>query len=232
MKIMSRKKVVLFLVEGITEKESLELILQRMVNQNTSVLFEVVNGDITSHRGTNKSNIKSRISEVVKGGGKRKFKAKDYQEIIHIVDMDGAYISDECIFEKEKGKKFTYTEEGIFAGDKDKVIQRNNMKRESIDVLINLDRVFGNVPYRVFYFSCNLEHVLHNRISLSDKYKMKYAEKFQDRFIDDIEGFIEFVCNSKFSIDRTYEDSWKFIKEENNSIQRYTNLNIFVKEYS
>lgn len=44
---MARKKVVLFIVEGITEKERLELLLTELMEDNSQIIFEVVGGDIT-----------------------------------------------------------------------------------------------------------------------------------------------------------------------------------------
>ena len=45
---MARKRVVLFIVEGITDQESLELLLEEFIQDNNQVIFEVVDGDITS----------------------------------------------------------------------------------------------------------------------------------------------------------------------------------------
>ena len=62
---MARKKIVLFLVEGITEMESLELILSEIID-NLEVEFEVAYGDITSDKSVNSSNVKSKITDLIK----------------------------------------------------------------------------------------------------------------------------------------------------------------------
>lgn len=225
-----RKKVILFIVEGITDKESLELGLQDVLERDNTVVFEIAQGDITANWHSNPKNIKRKLADLVKDGGKRKFLARDYREVIHIIDTDGAFIPEENIIEDENYRSFHYTEEGIFNKDPERVKQRNRQKQSLVDLLLSTDRVCQNIPYRLFYFSCNLEHVLHNEINTDDRNKRSYAEKFQDRYAEHPEEFVRFLCESDFSVKGSYEQSWGFIKTQNNSLKRYTNLNIFLKE--
>lgn len=228
---MARKKVVLFIVEGITERESLELLLSELINHSNKVIFEVVGGDITSNNYGKNKNIVDKIIDIIKDGGKRKFKSSDYREIVHLVDMDGAFISEENIYKNGNLNKFVYKDDGIYANDVKNVIERNNRKKKVLNSLVSLKKVFGNVPYRVFYFSCNLEHVLHGKRQIDNRLKVEYAEEFQDRYIDDLDGFIELLCDSSFTVKKPYRESWKFIKENNNSLERYTNFNILIQDY-
>lgn len=228
---MARKKVVLFIVEGITDQESLELLLEEFIQDNNQVIFEVVDGDITSSNDVNKKNIKSKITEIIKGGGKRKFKPSDYLEVIHLVDMDAVFISEDNIYKDQSIDRFIYKENGIYARNVESVIKRNNKKKGVLNVLLSTNKVYKSVPYRVFYFSCNLEHVLHDKIEVEEESKIKYARAFQDKYIDDLDGFVDLICNSTFTVDKEYKDSWDFIKKDNNSIKRFTNFNILIKDY-
>ncbi len=228
---MSRKKIILFIVEGITDKTSLELALQNLFEGENRVVFEVVKGDITTSNRTNSKNIRSKLTTLVKSNGQRKYEASDYKEVIHIVDTDGAFLKSKYIFFDEKYRHFHYTEDGIFCRNIEKVEERNRQKAEMLNVLLHTDTVYTNVPYRVFYFSCNLEHVLHDRINLPDDDKTRYAEKFEEKYADDAQKFLHFMCNSEFSFQGDYHSSWKFIKLENNSVKRYSNFNLFLKEY-
>lgn len=228
---MARKKVVLFIVEGITDQESLELLLEEFIQDNNQVIFEVVDGDITSSNDVDKKNIKSKIAEIIKGGGKRKFKPNDYLEVIHLVDMDAVFISEDNIYKDQSIDRFIYKEDGIYARNIESVIKRNNKKKGVLNVLLSTNKVYKSVPYRVFYFSCNLEHVLHDKIEVEEEAKIKYAREFQDKYIDDLEGFVDLICNSTFTVDKEYKDSWDFIKKDNNSIKRFTNFNILIKDY-
>ena len=93
--------MILFIVEGITDQESLELLLEEFFQKNNQVIFEVVDGDITSRKDINSRNIKSKITEIIKGGGKRKFEPSDYLEVVHLVDMDAVFISEKKIYVDE-----------------------------------------------------------------------------------------------------------------------------------
>ena len=60
------KKVVLFIVEGITDEISLALVLSKIIEKDKLVRFKVINGDITSEYGTSSSNILNKITKVIK----------------------------------------------------------------------------------------------------------------------------------------------------------------------
>jgi len=125
-----------------------------------------------------------------------------------------------------------YDLNGIHYKSKKEIIDRNQHKKNIIESLIRINKVYRNVKYRIFFLSCNLEHVLHNEMDVSEENKIKLAKKFENKYEDNTEGFIDFICKSEFSCNMEYDDSWKFIKSNNNSIKRYTNIDIVVKEYS
>ena len=60
---MAAKQVILFIVEGMSDMRSLELILTRYFS-NSHVKVEVTHGDITSDINTNASNISAKISTI------------------------------------------------------------------------------------------------------------------------------------------------------------------------
>ena len=67
-----KRKVMLFLVEGKSEREALEILISNII-KNELVVFQVMEGDITSDKNSTPQNI----------------------NIIHLMDIDGAYIKDE-----------------------------------------------------------------------------------------------------------------------------------------
>ncbi len=87
----------------------------------------------------------------------------------------------------------------------------------------------SNIPYRVYYFSCNLEHVLHNIQNVTTEEKIELSEKFEDKYSEELMEFIKFINDEEFSMNKSYRDSWEFIKQGNNSLKRYTNFNLFFK---
>jgi|GEM_PF-6694366 len=62
---MKTKEVVLFIVEGDTDKESLGAIISILI-QSKSIAFHIMCGDITSDLYSKASNIVSRVHEHVK----------------------------------------------------------------------------------------------------------------------------------------------------------------------
>ena len=84
------------------------------------------------------------------------------------------------------------------------------------------------MPYDVYFFSSNLEHVLHNKQGVSADEKRNYAEDFADQFITNPVSFIEFINSREFALTGHYKDTWDFIKKDTNSLKRYTNFNLYI----
>jgi len=87
----------------------------------------------------------------------------------------------------------------------------------------------NNIDYQVYYFSCNLEHVLHDNPNVKDENKSKKAEEFEERFYNREQEFLEFIGNDEFAVAGNYEETWDFIRENNNSLKRYSNLHLYFK---
>jgi hypothetical protein len=81
--------------------------------------------------------------------------------------------------------------------------------------------------YFVKYFDSDriVTKIIHGDIT-TDKEKEDYALEFSEKYIDTIDDFISFLCNSDFSRCDSYEDSWKFIKDGKHSLERYSNLGL------
>lgn len=85
---MARRKIVLVIVEGPSDADSLELYFSKFFDSNT-VHMKIMYGDITSQKGINQSNIKARLGNEIKIYAQNNhFKARDVQQIIHLVDID------------------------------------------------------------------------------------------------------------------------------------------------
>lgn len=90
-----KRKVMLFLVEGKSEREALEILISNII-KNELVVFQVMEGEITSDKNSTPQNIKKIINEKVKFYmTESKVKKSDILSIIHLMDIDGAYIKDE-----------------------------------------------------------------------------------------------------------------------------------------
>ena len=178
---MKTKKVILFIVEGVTDKTSLGGIIDKLVSSNL-VRFYITGGDITSDRFSNSSNAIAKVNDHVKAFLARELgiKKSDIIRIVHLIDMDGAYIKSDQI-QVEEVEEFVYSESAIIANEVERVIERNSRKQQVLNRLSLCPKIAG-IPYSMYYFSCNLEHVLHNEINLADELKMVYAERFSDSY--------------------------------------------------
>lgn len=110
---LARKKIVFIIVEGPSDDEALGVLFNRIFDRN-SVFVHIMHRDITTDRGVRQDNILSRLGNEVRTYAKSNhFTNKDFQEIIHITDMDGAYVPDECITEDPSAKHPVYSTERI-----------------------------------------------------------------------------------------------------------------------
>ena len=226
--LMPTKKVILFIVEGTTEETSLSRILKKL-NEDKMIYFHIVNTDITSEISSDTTNIINKINdEIKKSISKKYFKKSDIIQIIHIVDLDGTYIEPKNII-YDSSKKIEYSLENIKTKNVQGIIKRNNQKSGILNRLI-LTNMINKIPYRIFFFSSNLEHVLHNVQNATREEKNLLSQNFEDRFYDSPEEFIKFINNEEFAIFKEYIDSWEFVKKGNNSLKRYTNFNLYFKD--
>lgn len=227
--VITKRKVVLILVEGASDKKALSLIETFYKSKNLKVY--TTEGDITSNGTTTITN----CTEVLKGIVKhfredKKLEKDDIVEVIHIIDTDGAFIPDGCIVVDKTLVDFHYTLDCIKANNKRKVKNRNDRKIEIIKELLNTKKIDKTIKYRMFYMSCNLDHVLHNEINLDNTLKVEKAFEFRRKFNKNKSGFIEFFNSSECKANGNYKVTWDFIQQRKNSLKRYNNWWIFLNE--
>lgn len=230
---MTRKKIIFVIVEGSSDETALGAILQNIFDVN-QVHIEVVHGDITTQNGVMTHNILSKIGDMVAEYIKqnRYLKKSDFERIIHIVDMDGAYIPNENIIEDADLEKTSYSLKNITTNNKSHIVERNKQKTANINKICSCHEIGKKetIPYKVFYMSCNLDHVLHDKINSTDAEKKLDSRKFAKQYKENIHEFLSFISDSDFSVKMSYEESWKFIKQGLHSLERHTNFgNCFEK---
>ena len=220
------KKVVLFLVEGASDLTSLEFIDN--INTDETIKFQITSGDITSKLNITPQNCREEINKILLSFLDRsKLRKTDIIKIIHILDIDGVYIPEINIIEDKNIKKFLYTINGIVAPSKENVQRRNENKKQIIEKLLVTSKI-NSIPYEMYYMSCNLEHVLHDKLEdISEDEKKELANKFADRFYEKEIEFIDFINNKDFKVLGDYKTTWDFIKKDLNSVNRYSNFWLF-----
>ena len=106
---MAKRKIVFVIVEGPSDDEALGVLLSKIYDKD-SVYVHIMHGDITTQAGVNSSNIVSKIGNCVRQyAAQNHYKQADFKEIIHIVDMDGAYAPDSTVIEDAEAVKPVYS---------------------------------------------------------------------------------------------------------------------------
>lgn len=116
------------------------------------------------------------------------------------------------------------------AKNKDRLVRRNISKRSIVHWLAHSKKVAGFF-YEIYYFSRNIEHVLHNRSEdLTDEEKDELAFEIADHYGEYPEAFLKLLYEADFNVSGTYEETWEFIMENGNSLKRYCNMSVFFRK--
>ena len=224
---VARKKIVFVIVEGPSDAEALEVLLNQIYDKN-SVYLKIMHGDVTTANDVGSSTILSTLGGILETYMKgNHLNRMNFQEIVHIVDMDGAYIPDSAIIKDETAHKTIYSLTEIRTDKVNKIIDRNANKRICINKISTTPKLH-NIPYQAYFMSCNLDHVLYDKLNSIDEEKERDAFSFAKRYGRNIPEFERFISESSFSVGGSYLESWAFIKEEKHSLERHTNLGICI----
>lgn len=122
------KKVILFIVEGITDKTALGSVLDAILS-NEKIHFAITEGDITTKDDVDASNVVRRINEIIKVTQERyHFRASDLLEVVHLIDTDGAFIPETAIVDNPAATRIQYSLQDIQTSDVQKIAERNRKK--------------------------------------------------------------------------------------------------------
>lgn len=225
---MARKKIIFVIVEGPSDEEALGVVLSKIYNSST-VYIHIMRCDITTEKGATPSNIITKVCDALKQYAKdNHFNKIHFQEIIHLVDTDGTYISEELLIEDAALEGLVYSTENIRTPDRLAVVRRNLQKSGNLNKLASTSKIW-DLPYRVYYMSCNLDHVLYDKMNSTKEEKEKDSLGFAKRYKNDVEAFLSYIADSDFSVMTDYMDSWAYIKVGSNSLNWHTNLGLCFK---
>ena len=182
--------------------------------------------DITLQDYVSMENISIKINEQIENiKRKYRYNQDDIIKIIHITDMDGVYISDQDIKEADV-ESIQYYADHIETKDVNKIVHRNTQKRNVLFKLRKTGKI-KRIPYRIYFNSCNLEHVLYKELrSFTDEEKQILSDDFADRYEGKAAEFVEFISNSEVAVPGTYQNTWDYIEKEKNSLHRHSNMHL------
>lgn len=219
----TERKVLLFIVEGLSDKVSFEGQFVKFFS-SFDVQVAVMRCDVTTevYSSEIKPYLNSRIEEFC---SIEKVKKTDIKGIVHLVDTDGAFVSEDCV-KQNTSDETEYTDKEILAKNRETLIEQNKKKSLVLKKLCSM-RTLAGINYTVYFLSRTLEHVLHNRIeNLTDQDKTELSEAFDDSYADNLEGFLAFIADEVFAVKGDYKQTWDFIKQDTNSLKRYSNLHL------
>ncbi len=225
---MREKKVVLFIVEGPSDEAALGSVMKEYFSSD-EVQFVVVHGDITLKDNVSLDDIKKKINEQIEYIQRRyRYNFDDFIRIIHIVDMDGVYIPSEDIKNADI-EEVQYYEDFILAKHVQVIADRNKRKG---DILFKLRKTgkIHEIPYRIYFNSCNLEHVLYGELkSYSNEEKQRLSDEFADKYDGRAEEFVTFISEPAIAVLGTYQKTWDYIEKDKNSLHRHSNMHFIFK---
>ncbi len=222
---MNEKKVVAFIVEGPSDEAALGTIMKEYFSSQ-EVRFVVVHGDITLKDYVSLDLILHKINEQVNEVMNRyRYLQKDFLKIIHLTDTDGVYIPADAV-QHANVDRLMYYEDHIETNNEAAVLARNKRKGDILYKLRKTKSVHG-IPYRIYYNSCNLEHVLYNELrDFSDEEKQILSDDFAERYDGKAEEFITFISDLNLAVPGTYQETWNFIEKDRNSLARHSNMHL------
>lgn len=217
-------------MEGPTDEEALALVYSKLVKEH-DIEFDILHTDITADENMTAKYIKEQIKKEVSDYLRKNpfIKKKDILKVVQIIDTDGAFVPRSFVRQSDAGKT-EYFATYISAKNLDRMIRRNISKRAIVYRLMRSEEVAGFL-YEIYYFSRNLEHVLHNiERDLTDDEKENLAYEIVEQYEKYPEKFLKLLYDESFHVPGTYEETWKFIMENGNSLKRYSNMSVFFEK--
>ena len=221
---MNEKKVIAVIVEGPSDENAIGGILKEYFSSE-EVQFAVVHGDITSSEFTTVDNVVTRIDNLIEGiKTKYGYQWDDFIRVIHIADTDGAFTKD-CIREANV-ESIQYFEDHIEGKNIETIERRNKHKAEVLFKLYSTGSIH-NIGYRIYFNSCNLEHVLFGVLKdFSDEEKEEMADEFAEKYEGKVDDFISFISDKAIAVPGAYKATWRFIEKDKHSLERHSNMNL------
>lgn len=224
---MSEKKVIAVIVEGPSEEAALGSILKEHFT-SSEVQFVVVHGDITVKDYATVDTIITKINTLIDSvKQKYGYNTSDFLKIIHIADTDGVFCKDVII--EADIDDVQYYDDRIETRYPEYLKKKHKLKADILSKLYSSGKING-VSYRIYFNSCNLEHVLFNELKdFTDFEKADMADEFAEKYEGKVDEFIEFISNNTIAVDGSFRQTWRYIEKGNHSLERHSNMHLIFK---
>lgn len=222
---MTEKKVIAFIVEGASDEAALGTIMKEYFSDN-QVQFVAIRGDITTRDYVSMDTIIKKINEKIEEVKKRyRYETEHFIKIIHLTDTDGVFVGEDLVQYAEVDGIQYYTDH-METEKVQETVERNERKSDILFKLRRTGKIQG-IPYRIYFNSCNLEHILYNELKdFTDSEKRDMSDDFAEQYEGKAEEFVEFISAPEIAVPGTYQETWKYIEKDENSLNRHSNMHL------
>lgn len=226
---MAKKKVVIVIVEGVSDERALSSI-NKYMKEVFDIHIHFTRGDIFTKNKHNTKAIKAVVGdEIQKVMNETKYSKKDILAVVQITDTDGTFIDESSVTVDETlDVNKIYLNNCIKVANQNRAVgikQRNKEKSSRLKTMYSVDQVKG-IPYYLLYFSCNLDHIIHNERNLDEGEKTSKAREFSKKYRHKLDDFLKYFKESSFVVNGSHRETWEFIQIANNSLGRFSNFHL------
>lgn len=234
---MAKRKVILFLVEGTSDLTALVQPFAAYFQNRANVEGEAFHCDVTTVSLFPRNatfRVFRDVKETVRGfvldqiERRHLYRWTDLERMVHVVDLDGAFIPDHCVIQDPAVAGTTYRTDSIVTSNRDAMLLRNDAKRRALHRLVSSGSLTFNrkpVPYQVFFMSRNLEHALFGiERDLDESVKERLSQAFVEKCRLVPSTLPDLLRSQDVHVQGDYDSTWKFIQQGTNSLHRGTNI--------
>lgn len=215
-------KKCLFLVEGPYDKLRLSL-LEDLFDPNKLIIIPFNSDKLKKKEYF--LQIDSEIKSVL--NIEKTYDVADFDYRVQVCDTDGCFIDDSKVLENLYLKHTIYYSDHIETSNLKSFMQERQYKKDNIGNILKKNTI------ELYYNSTNIDHSFDNIQNPSKKQKKSFALKMYKLYKGDYRSFIKLLydCNKSGVIN--YDDSWKYVMKNDNSLSSCSNLLIFIlKNYN
>lgn len=234
------RKLLLLVLEGGTDETAFSKALENLINSfdiGVKIRCKVCRHDITISDEENNNNFTfaeaTEVDERIKKSVKmfldenHLFTEKDIFAICSFHDLDACYCNNSALIHHQNDVTYDLENKLVLCKDVLHMQERNEIKRVALDILIFTETLIiknRRIPYKPFYYSINLEHLLANDPNvLTLDEKKAIAQSFRFKHYKDPKRFLDFLSQANKLSDGAVA-SWdeKFLYKH--PFDRYSNL--------
>ncbi len=214
-------KKCLFLVEGPYDKLRLSLIENLFDSSKLVIIpFETDKLQQSNYYLDIQNEIKAILSK------EKTHDIDDFDCIVQVCDTDGCFIDSSKILENSSLKHTSYFDDHIETLNLKSFLAHHSYKIE------NINNILSDNNIDLYYNSTNIDHAFDGIRNPSKIQKKNLALKMYNKYKDDLEGFVTLLFDCLSSDDTDYIGTWNYIKKDDNSLSRASNLFVFlIKNY-